>query len=1635
MLTSASMGELRPPLKGPGVHKVVPFGGHIPAWGVNDGSIGGGKTPAERAAEERAAKMGVEKASFGSPTIGRSSLGTPTGMTRADSRPSTVPGDLPSLGGKASSSPYDEERKLQREVKQLRKRVHELEFELKETRVAKKGIPFDPAERRKQMESAYGVSGAMSAGLPAGVFPHAIVAKPSEPPPPPLADEAVLSSRLAEARVEWETKLAALQAECERKVSHSDRDRHAARLEAQLAVDKAKADMSSLNVALEQSKAQHAKKERQARVELLRRQSLRRMTNAGLASGWGAWLALYQAKTYALKRLREAANRLRVGGLSSAFYDWKRIFENTQVAAAVKETALKRQSLATQLEHAKKEVAEIGAVRRGLTERVRELSSVLAEKEAVITSQADEITRGQRYLEGQLDLLRVAHKDEMRGLVEKTRELTAAIKKSEAEVINLRRQLPSGKVQEDARSALEAAEAAERRVAETEAYSLKQVAANKALLESLLEKQRKAFEEQMKGCTCAHAAKREAELQAQFEKAKAERVELMGKQSVRRMMNAALADAWTGWHDFWSAKTYAMGRLRQAANRLRAPEIAHTFGHWVKRLEATRRARLQKEVDSKLSLLTEEGRRIANLETELALARGQLADAAKQRRALAEQVSALDGGLALESLRLEEQQKREKEERVELLRRQSVRRMVHAGLAGAWQAWLELYEAKTYAKKRLQQAASRLKAPELARTFQWWVQWRQAKLAKVEMMAARAAEAAALEERQDLAMAYEAMRAELEGKLALAEQQKAELRKALAEVDGGTSQMQALLDAREAEEKERRVELYRRQVAKRILNQGLTRGFTAWLVMAQARAHAYARLAKAGKRFKAPQLAEAFGGWAALCEAIRQHREKQALAKQLREEAGLREGAISHSEILEKKVAEYERRLAAAEHEKEAALKRQLIELTGSAEDVLRMHEEREKEERIELMRRQAGRRILFADLARGLGAWLEFWRAKTYAVKRLRECANRLKSPESALKWEAFAFWATTAARERVQQQRRDHMRRESGLTNETQGLAQQLKETVAKYERLLAEAESEKYRALEAQEVELTGSAEQVLEMRSKREKEERVELLRRQSVRRMIHAGLNGAWQAWLELYEAKTYAMGRLQQAASRLKAPELADTFHWWARSIEIEREAAEFKRLHRREKQLATGVSAAQEAVQRAVEQGARQVAAVREEMRVALARQLTELTGTTEEVLKMREERDKEARIEMLHRQALRRMLHAGIAAGFAAWLELADAKRYAISRLREVGNRLRAPAKAESFGWWVQLVEARKRAAELARLEAETHSVEAQLRRSKHERHQLEMMKALQDDEMRALRAKVDDLEGAVAASTTGAVSVDDLSAQLELVRAREAEAHAEAAEAERRCAEAEAAHEQQRSESQQLMEKLLAEQRRKLEGSWQQMQRQSREAESAQRQALQAELDRYRDDAKAAKEEVRRAKSDGAAKAGDIQAQLERLRSEASAERRGLQEEIAQLKIQLQAALEQAAPAPSPKPPAVSNVLGNLNLDEGPDAPPFSQQIGDALRKNAVRVIDLFRSWDTDGDGEVTRKEFHEAMPRLGLDVPKESIDELFDEWDKDGGGAINLNELRRILSQHRAASPTTKTEKAVTATKALSKLSKK
>jgi len=74
---------------------------------------------------------------------------------------------------------------------------------------------------------------------------------------------------------------------------------------------------------------------------------------------------------------------------------------------------------------------------------------------------------------------------------------------------------------------------------------------------------------------------------------------------------------------------------------------------------------------------------------------------------------------------------------------------------------------------------------------------------------------------------------------------------------------------------------------------------------------------------------------------------------------------------------------------------------------------------------------------------------------------------------------------------------------------------------------------------------------------------------------------------------------------------------------------------------------------------------------------------------------------------------------------------------------------------------------------------------------------------------------------------------------------------------------------------------------------------------------------------------------------------------------------------------------------------------------EQILSRLRKHAVRVIDIFRAWDEDRDGLVSRKEFRKAIAVLGLEASREDIDAVFDSLDYDGSGCLDYAELKKAL----------------------------
>ena len=100
------------------------------------------------------------------------------------------------------------------------------------------------------------------------------------------------------------------------------------------------------------------------------------------------------------------------------------------------------------------------------------------------------------------------------------------------------------------------------------------------------------------------------------------------------------------------------------------------------------------------------------------------------------------------------------------------------------------------------------------------------------------------------------------------------------------------------------------------------------------------------------------------------------------------------------------------------------------------------------------------------------------------------------------------------------------------------------------------------------LSGGAaesEALLQVEREHAREARVELLRRQMVRRMTNAGLANAWIAWVEFWAERTYAMGLLRTAASRLHAPELSSAFSFWADEADESRRLAAMSASARRE--------------------------------------------------------------------------------------------------------------------------------------------------------------------------------------------------------------------------------------------------------------------------------------------------------------------------------------------------------------------------------------------------------------------------------------------------------------------------------------
>ena len=108
-----------------------------------------------------------------------------------------------------------------------------------------------------------------------------------------------------------------------------------------------------------------------------------------------------------------------------------------------------------------------------------------------------------------------------------------------------------------------------------------------------------------------------------------------------------------------------------------------------------------------------------------------------------------------------------------------------------------------------------------------------------------------------------------------------------------------------------------------------------------------------------------------------------------------------------------------------------------------------------------------------------------------------------------------------------------------------------------------------------------------------------------------------------------------------------------------------------------------------------------------------------------------------------------------------------------------------------------------------------------------------------------------------------------------------------------------------------------------------------------------------------------------------------------------------------LKPSASEPTRKPAGVSPAAAAAAAPVAPQLAPLLE----ALARSAAQVIALYRAWDDDGTGHISRREFRRGLREMRFDAPPELVDALFDSWDPRGSGMLEIAQLERLL--HRGA----------------------
>ena len=1383
-----------------------------------------------------------------------------------------------------------------------------------------------------------------------------------------------------------------------------------------------KAQQGTMNElsALEQEAKVIQERERQQRIELLRRQVGRRMLHADLSRGWTAWHGTWTEAVRQRQLIRKAGSRIAKPAMSFAYGTWKRSWDDAQKKQAMAK-ARQREALAGESEaalaqkieklreHYELRLSASEEARQALSNQLAELGGSVAEKDRLLQQQESKAREERVELLRRQIVRRIMNQGITRGwsawstlwqdkkrqrhqLQQVANRLRAPEKSS---AFTFWRQDWEKAVHKAKQAALKQKSAELDQGAHALQAELNRVRDEYQRRFEAIAKERDALREQL-GVTSGDFEVKQRQQQQELERQKEQRVKHLTGMIARRIMKKDLARGWTAWHGMWEEKVTAKRKLQAAASRMKAPELANAFGVWSSySLEARSKKNEKLHQEREASL----GQGVEELKAELTRLRSStdstISILTKERDALREQLGVTSGDFEVKQRQQQQELERQKEQRVKHLTGMIARRIMKKDLARGWTAWHGMWEEKVTAKRKLQAAASRMKAPELANAFGVWSSYslearskkneklhqeREASLGqgvaelkaqlarvhaeyevkleamtkdrdrskkKLEQTTTSLAQAEekikALNDKADeklraLSDKQRASESELAGKASQREAEFARAQEAL------KAQLEEQLRKEEAENAQR-IEHLKQMIARRIMRKDLARGWTAWFDMWEAAAYQRRQLQKAASSLRLPERSAAFKQWrndwneARLALQRKEHEQRVAL---------LQSSAHESSTELERVRFDLQRRLDVSEAARRELMERLTALDGGVAEAELKAKEyaAQEKEKRVEHLCGMIARRILRRDLTRGWTAWFDMWEEKITQRRKLQAAASRLRMPEMAAAYASWrSDWEEVMHKERLRSQRESHRAKELELAEELERVKEECRQKVDAAERSRAE--------MLAKLTLLDGGAEMAEEAlraqldKEEREKEKRVQHLCQMIAMRILRKDLARGWTAWLEKWEEASIQKRKLAAAASRLRTPELAASFAFWLSDFDEVKREAERAEQRRREQQQEHSLAGLEAQLEDLKVEMALKLAQAEKDKKRALEDLLQELLGSHESELKQREAREKEVRIEQMQKSMGRRMMNLDLTRGWTTWWEWYSETVYHARLMRMAGGRMGNPGLASSFSWWVRDTQQVKKQAEREAEEKKKAELESSLRSKALEAGKLSMINVAQVDELKALRDKAalqaNDIQGKKAAlqhAEQEHVAYLQLQEMFKTTKEALAAAQKERDEAKQHVAT-------QQAQSQELLTSLLNEQRAKV----------ANELESNQQKvaSLSAEL-------KAAKEESAT-----------------------------MLKELAALKAKM---------TPAKKKEGIT-LSGKGTMPE---------QIAEALKSQATRVMDLFRSWDRDGDGEVSRSEFHKAIPALGIEADKKDVDELFNMWDADGGGSLAYKELKKLLSGH-------------------------